>query len=78
MTKDDIINKLQDQGLRWIESQREEATLNEMEKVENDGRRKQLTDEEIHDCFQQKGKTKVETRRRIVRAIERAHGIKDL
>ena len=37
--------------------------------------RKPLTDEEIHDCFQQSGKTKAETRRRITRAIERAHGI---
>lgn len=37
--------------------------------------RKPLTDEEIHDCFQQRGKTKAETRRLITRAIERAHGI---
>ena len=44
MTKDDIINKLQAQGLRWIESQREEATLNEMEKVESDGQRKPALD----------------------------------
>ena len=38
---------------------------------------KPLTDEEIHDCFQQKHKDKVTERRMITRAIERAHGIKD-
>ena len=37
--------------------------------------RQPLTDEEIHDCFQQSGTTRVETRRLIARAIERAHGI---
>lgn len=36
---------------------------------------KLLTDDEIHDCFQQSGATRVETRRLIARAIERAHGI---
>ena len=36
-----------------------------------------LTDEEIHDCFQQSGTTKAETRRLIARALERAHGIGD-
>ena len=39
---------------------------------------KPLTDEEIHDCFQQSGTTKAETRRLIARAIERAHGINEL
>lgn len=39
--------------------------------------RKPLTDEEIHDCFQQSGKTKAETRRLITRAIEKMHGIGD-
>ena len=37
--------------------------------------RKPLTDEEIHDCFQQKHKDKVTERRMITRAIEAAHGI---
>jgi hypothetical protein len=39
--------------------------------------RQPLTDEEIHDCFQQSGTTRVETRRLIARAIEKAHGIKE-
>tara|TARA_R110000868_G_scaffold128603_1_gene336770 strand:- start:273 stop:506 length:234 start_codon:yes stop_codon:yes gene_type:complete len=34
-----------------------------------------LTEEEIHDCFQQRHKDKATERRMIVRAIERAHGI---
>lgn len=42
-----------------------------------DKQRKALTEEEIHDCFQQKHKDKVTERRMITRAIERAHGIKD-
>lgn len=37
--------------------------------------RKPLTDDEIHDCFQQSGTTRLETRRLIARAIEQAHGI---
>ena len=37
--------------------------------------RKPMTDEEIHDCFQQKHKDKATERRMIARAIERAHGI---
>ncbi len=37
--------------------------------------RQPLTDEEIHDCFQQKHKDKATERRMIARAIERAHGI---
>lgn len=40
-------------------------------------KRKPLTDEAIHDCFQQKNKNKVIERRMIARAIERAHGIGD-
>jgi hypothetical protein len=38
-------------------------------------KRKPLTDEAIHDCFQQKHKDKATERRMIARAIERAHGI---
>jgi len=34
-----------------------------------------LTEEEIHDCFQQRHKDKATERRMITRAIERAHGI---
>lgn len=37
--------------------------------------RKPLTDQEVHDCFQQKHKDKTTERRMITRAIERAHGI---
>lgn len=37
--------------------------------------RKPLTDDEIHDCFQQRHKDKATERRMITRAIERAHGI---
>ena len=37
--------------------------------------RKPLTDEEIHECFQQRSRDKVVQRRLITRAIERAHGI---
>jgi hypothetical protein len=37
--------------------------------------RKPLTDEEIHDCFQQRSRDKTKERRLITRAIERAHGI---
>jgi hypothetical protein len=37
--------------------------------------RKPLTDEEIHDCFQNKSRDKTEERRLITRAIEAAHGI---
>ena len=39
--------------------------------------RKPLSDEEIHDCFQQKNRDKVIERRLIARAIEAAHGIKE-
>ena len=38
-------------------------------------KRELLTDEEIHDCFQQKNRDKATERRMIARAIERAHGI---
>ncbi len=38
-------------------------------------KREPLTDEAIHDCFQQKHKDKVIERRMIARAIERAHRI---
>ena len=34
-----------------------------------------LTEEEIHDCFQQRHRDKAVERRMITRAIERAHGI---
>ena len=37
--------------------------------------RKPLTEEEIHDCFQQRHRDKTVERRMIARAIERAHGI---
>lgn len=37
--------------------------------------RQPLTDDEIHDCFQQRHKDKATKRRMITRAIERAHGI---
>lgn len=37
--------------------------------------REPLTDEEIHDCFQQRSRDKTKERRLITRAIERAHGI---
>ncbi len=39
--------------------------------------RKPLTDEEIHDCFQQRHRDRVVGRRMIARAIERAHGIEE-
>jgi hypothetical protein len=39
-------------------------------------KRKPLTDDEIHDCFQQKHRDKVIERRLITRAIEAANGIK--
>ena len=38
--------------------------------------RKPLTEEEIHDCFQQRNKDKATERRLITRAVETAHGIK--
>jgi hypothetical protein len=38
-------------------------------------KRKPLTEEEIHDCFQQRHRDKATERRLITRAIERAHGV---
>jgi len=38
---------------------------------------KPLTEEEIHDCWQQRHRDKTTERRLITRAIEQAHGIKE-
>lgn len=68
-----------DRKLEWSRGvQWETATTGVYDRIPlyiNPTQCKPLTDEQIHDCFQQRSTNAKEYRRLITRAIERAHGI---